>query len=87
MHRNVLRRGIALVGMSALFGVIGIAVAAAPAQADPVCVGATVSGTATGTQNVGPYCRPYPWGVLCMETYAGLSPTARVDTYVCLPII
>jgi len=85
MHRVTIRRCLALLGTSALLAVLGIA-AATPAHADPICAGVTVSGTATGTHQVGPYCQPYPWPVLCMTTRAGLDPTVLVRTYVCVPI-
>lgn len=85
MYRRIFHRGLALLGTSAVIAALGIAVAA-PAQADPICVGATVSGTATGTHEVGPYCQPYPWSTLCAKTGVGLDPTVVVRTFVCVPI-
>lgn len=84
MHRPVIRRCLALLGSSALLVVLWTAVAA-PAQADPICAGVTVSGTVTGTRQVGPFCQPYPGPVLCMNTGAGLDPTVLVRTYICVP--
>jgi len=49
MYPRILQRCLALLGTSAVLAALGIPVAA-PAQADPVCVGATVSGTATGSE-------------------------------------
>ncbi len=85
MYRRILHRCLALLGTSAVLAALGVAVAA-PAQAYPICVGATVSGTATGNHEVGPYCQPYPWSTLCMKTGVGLDPTVMVRTYVCVPI-
>lgn len=83
MHRTFIRRVVVLTGLALMLLTAGLA---APAHADPVCAGVTVTGTATGTKEIGPYCYPYPYAVLCSEPGVGLRPTAEVSAFVCVPI-
>lgn len=62
-----------------------LSLAAPDAHADPVCAGATITGTATGTRQVGPYCQPYPFAVLCTTQGAGFRPHAEVAVSACVP--
>lgn len=56
-----------------------------PADADPVCVGVSATGTVTGDRQVG-QCVPYPYAVLCVTRTAGIDPTAVVTVSACVPI-
>jgi hypothetical protein len=55
-------------------------------EANPLCYGAGVSGTITGTQHVGPVCVPTNLPVLCVAPTAGLGTTIGVDAEACVPI-
>lgn len=58
---------------------------ASPAAADPLCQSASVSGTLTGPQTIGPFCIPYGLGTICNSGTEGLSPTLLVSQTVCIP--
>lgn len=83
MSRTAVRRLFVLTSMALMMLTAGLA---APAHADPVCAGVTVTTSVTGTRAVGPYCVPYPYAVLCVAPGAGLRPTAEVSAFVCVPI-
>lgn len=67
-----------------LLGVGGM-VAPAAAQADPACASVSVSGTATGSHEVG-RCFPTPRPVLCVQRWAGVEPQVVVRAGVCVPV-
>jgi uncharacterized membrane protein len=72
------------VSATALAFVAGVA-ASTPAQADPLCYGAGVTGTITGTHGVGPTCVSTPLPALCGAPVAGISPTIGVWVVACVP--
>ena len=52
-------------------------------RALPICAQETVNGTVVF--NAGPFCVPYPSGVHCQETLAGMPGVLDTRTYVCVP--
>lgn len=55
-------------------------------QANPVCYGAGVFGTVTGTHDVPTTCVPTNLPVVCTAPSAGLAPTIGVHALVCVPV-
>lgn len=65
---------------------VGSVVAPAAAHADPACASVSVTGTATGSHEVGPYCIATPRPVLCVRRWAGFEPHVLVTAEVCVPV-
>jgi hypothetical protein len=59
---------------------------AAPAQANPVCYQAGVSGTITGTHDTPRVCEPTNLSVVCTTPSASLLPTIEVHAEACVPV-
>lgn len=73
----------ALVGLAAAIALV--VASPSPASADPVCAGASVTGTATGDHHVDK-CVPHSAGVLCTRQRAGIDPTVLVEVRACAPL-
>lgn len=78
----IVRRAVVLTGVAAVMSLI---VPSTTAEADPICVGVTITGTVSGNRQIGPYCQPYPFAVLCTTPGAGVRPHAEVVVYACVP--
>ena len=58
---------------------------AAPAAADPICVGVDKVGTFGPPLTVGPVCVPYGGATHCRYTDIGITPTLLLRVYTCVP--
>jgi hypothetical protein len=54
------------------------------ANAEPICVTVTTTGTNLGSHTVS-RCQPYGGGVTCVDRDAGLDPRAHVFVTACVP--
>lgn len=80
-----MRRAILTASAALALATAGLAATATPASATPVCGSASLSGSVTGPVPIGPVCAPYPFGVLCRNQSASVSPFVGVTVDACVP--
>jgi hypothetical protein len=65
-------------------GSVGMAVAASPASAEPLCTSVSTTG-AGGSHTVGPACVPYPLAAECSGTTVNGGVFVTVTEHSCVP--
>lgn len=86
MRKSMILLATVVAALAAVLVILAPTATGAPALADPLCYGVSVTSSVAGDRHVN-HCEPYSGGVLCTRQRAGFDPGLLVEVRACAPLL